>query len=437
MQFAFRGRRRSLATALAGALAALAGIALALSPAATAAKPDRGAHPHRAAHRRGAHARPGAHPSITSTAWGSANGHAVRLWTLSSGHGMSVRISNYGGVVQSIWVHGRRGPAANVALGFPKLSDYVNDFQHQPWPSAGGSGDTYFGGAIGRYANRIADHSFTLDGHTYNLVGNNGPNNINTLHGGPDAWNTAVWSAATAVTRDGASLILRHVDPDGYNGFPGQVTVTLTYTVTSANALREHWTATTTKPTVINVTSHIYFNLAGEGSGPVYNQLLRINSNTFQPTNTVQIPTGQFVPVAGTPFDFRHLHPIGTNILRADMRWGGQLALAHGYDHNWVLNGRAGRMKLAAQAVDPASGREVLAYTTEPGLQVYTGNFLVGDLVGTSGHIYRQTSAFTLETQHYPDSPHHIGQARWPSVVLNPGQTFRSTTVYRFAVAKR
>jgi aldose 1-epimerase len=374
------------------------------------------------------------HPSISSVAWGTANGQAVRLWTLRSGHGMTVRITNYGGVVQSIDVPGRSGRIADVVLGFPRLSDYVNDFQNQPWPASGGSGDTYFGAIIGRYANRIAGHSFSLDGQTYTLPGNNGPNNVNTLHGGPMAFNTKVWLAKAGASRAGASLQLTSVDPDGYNGFPGQVTTVVTYTVTSGNALRIGYHATTTKPTVINLTNHSYFNLAGEGSGTIYNQLLRINSGVFQPTDATQIPTG-FTSVAGTPFDFRHLTPIGENIERTHLRDGQQLVVAHGFDHNWVLNGSG--LRLAAQAIDPASGRELLAYTDQPGVQLYTSNYLVGDLVGTSGHAYRQGDAFTLETQHYPDSPHHIGQKGWPSVVLDPGKAFDSTTIYRFAVTRR
>jgi aldose 1-epimerase len=355
----------------------------------------------------------------------------VRLWTLRNGRGMVVRISNYGGVVQSIWVPDRFGRRADVALGFPRLSDYINDFQNQPWPAAGGSGDTYFGAIIGRYANRIANHSFTLNGTTYNLPGNNGPNNVTTLHGGPNAYNTKVWTASTKKTASGVSLVLSYTDPDGYNGFPGAVTTTVTYTLDASNAFRIHYGATTTKPTVINYTNHTYFNLAGEGSGTVYGQELRINARTFTPTDANSIPTGVFAPVAGTPFDFRTMKPIGRDIRKALAPQGNQLVLAHGYDHNWVLNGSG--LRMAAVALDPRSGRRVTAFTTEPGLQVYTGNFLVGDLVGTSGRAYRQGDAFTLETQHYPDSPHHIGQAGWPSVVLNPGHTFESTTIFRFA----
>ncbi len=369
-------------------------------------------------------------PTISSQAWGRAHGTAVRLWTLRSGHGMTVRITNYGGVVQAIRVPGRGGRVADVALGFPKLSDYVNDFEHQPWPASGGSGDTYFGAIIGRYANRIANASFTLNGHTYKLPANNGPN---TLHGGINAYNTQVWQASVRRAGDSVSLVLSYVDPDGYNGFPGAVSNTVTYTVTSGNALRIHYRATTTKPTVVNFTNHTYFNLAGEGSGTVYGQLLRINANRITPTNANLIPTGQFASVNGSPFDFRRLKPIGRDIRRARAKLGQQLVLAHGYDHNWILNGHG--LRLAAVAEDPGSGRVVRALTTEPGLQVYTGNFLVGDLVGTSGRAYRQGDAFTLETQHYPDTPHHIGQAGWPSVVLNPGHVFNSTTVFQFGVA--
>jgi aldose 1-epimerase len=370
--------------------------------------------------------------SISKQTWGSAHGQAVDLYSLRNRNGMIVKITNYGGVVQSIWVPDRTGHLTNVALGFPKLSDYVNDFENQPWPAAGGSGETYFGGIIGRYANRIANHSFTLNGTTYQLVGNNGPNNVNTLHGGPDSYNTQIWAATPEQVADGVALKLTYTDPSGKNGFPGAVTTEVTYTLTHDNALEIAYRATTNAPTVINYTNHTYFNLAGEGSGTVYDQKLAINSNTFQPTNSVQIPTG-FASVSGTPFDFRAMKPIGQNIGDASAPQGNQLVVAHGYDHNWVVRGKGYR--LAAVAQDPGDGIVLWTYTDQPGVQLYTGNFLVGDLVGTSGQAYRQGDAFTLETQHYPDSPHHIGDPQWPSVVLNPGQVFNSKTTYKFTTA--
>jgi aldose 1-epimerase len=330
---------------------------------------------------------------ISQRSWGTANGQPVNLYTLRNGNGMIVRITNYGGVVQSIWVPDRNGRLKNVALGFPTLSDYVNDFQNQPWPAAGGSGDTYFGAIIGRYANRIANHSFTLNGTTYQLVGNNGPNNVNTLHGGPDAYNTQVWAATPETLGKSVALKLTYTDPSGKNGFPGTVTTEVTYTLTNANALEISYRATTTAPTVINYTNHTYFNLAGEGSGTIYDQDLAINSSTFQPTDNVQIPTG-FASVAGTPFDFRAMHPIGRDIADASAPQGNQLVVAHGYDHNWVLRGSG--FRLAAVAQDPGDGIVLWTYTDQPGVQLYTGNFLVGDLVGTSGHAYRQGAAFTL-----------------------------------------
>jgi aldose 1-epimerase len=368
---------------------------------------------------------------ISSEPWGTVDGKAVELYTLSNGDRMSVRIANYGGVVQSIWVPDSSGILANVALGFSRLSDYVNDFTNQPWPATGGSGDTYFGAIIGRYANRIADASFTLSGVTYTLPANNGPN---TLHGGPDSWNTKVWSAASVTGPGSVALKLAYTDPDGYNGFPGTVSAEVTYTLTMDNALKIEYGASTDKATIINVTSHMYFNLAGEGSGDVMNQLLRINADRFAPVGQNLIPTGTFAPVAGTPFDFRTPKPIGREIRRTDMTDGDQLAIAHGYDHNWVLNDSG--FRLAAVAQDPRSGRIVEICTDQPAVQFYSGNLLVGDLVGSSGHGYRQGDGFALETQHSPDTPHHIGDPDWPSVVLNPGQAFTSTTIYRFSTGR-
>jgi aldose 1-epimerase len=372
--------------------------------------------------------------SITQAPWGAANGSPVDLFTLTNDNGMKVNITDYGGVVQSIWVPDGRGRLVNVALGFSNLDDYVNDFENQPWPLSGGSGDTYFGAIIGRYANRIANASFTLDGKTYTLPADNGPN---TLHGGPDSYNTQVWAATPESGPGYVALKLQYTDPDGKNGFPGTVYNTLTYSLTDNDALMIHYEATSTADTVINLTNHTYFNLAGEGSGNVLDQYLQINASTYQPTDQYQIPTGAFVPVAGTAFDFTTMHPIGEHIEDTNLPDGGgqpypQLQIAHGYDHNWVLNGSGYR--LAATAFDPKTGITLWEFTDQPGVQFYTGNFLVGDLIGTSGHAYRQTDGFTLETQHFPDTPHHIGQAGWPSVVLSPGQTFDSTTAYQFGV---
>src|SRR5579884_802654 len=311
---------------------------------------------------------------------------------------------------------------ADVALGFGRLDDYVT-----------GSGDTYFGAIIGRYANRIANHSFTLDGTTYQLPGNNGPGDVDTLHGGPNAWNTKVWAPSIESGPGFVALKLSYTDPDGYNGFPGQVAATVTYVLTDKDQLKIEYRATTTKPTVVNLTNHTYFNLAGEGSGDVYDQLLQINAATVQPGDEAQIPVG-FAPVAGTPFDFRTLKPIGRDIRAIGKPHGEQLTIAHGYDHNFVLGGSAG-YRLAAVAFDQGSGIVLWTYTDQPGVQLYTGNFLVGELIGSGGGSYRQGDGFALETQHFPDSPNHIGEPDWPSVVLRPGEVLRPRTTFRFGVA--
>jgi aldose 1-epimerase len=394
-------------------------------------------------------ARHHAHPSISSVSWGSVDNHPVQLYTLKSGNGMTVKITNFGATVQSLWVPDKHGHQVNVALGFPKLSDYVNDFLQQhtgvAWPLAGGSGDTYFGATIGRYANRIANHSFTMqctscsnNGVTYTLPANNG---TNTLHGGDLGWNTMVWSATPITAADHVGLRLKLTSPDGDEGFPAALTTTVTYTVTRDNAVGIQYGATNNesaggKATVVNLTNHAYFNLAGEASGPVSDQLLAINANHYTAIDANSIPIGSgSVSVAGTPFDFRKAKPIGRDITNVQMPDGTngafkQLVLAHGYDHNWILNGSGYR--LAAVAQDVHNGIGLRTYTDQPGVQFYSGNFLVGDLTGTGGRTYRQTSGFTLETQRFPDTPHHIGQAGWPSVVLNAGKTFTSTTTYKF-----
>jgi aldose 1-epimerase len=278
---------------------------------------------------------------------------------------------------------------------------------------------------------------------TYTLPANNG---TNTLHGGDLGWNTLVWNATPITGHGYVALRLTLTSPDGDEGFPATVTTTVTYTLTTENALRIDYAATNDEPaggkaTVINLTNHAYFNLAGEASGPVFDQLLAINANAYSPIDTDFIPTAPYtLPVAGTPFDFHSLKPIGQDITDLTMPDGTsgqfkQLVIAHGYDHNWVLNGSGYR--LAAVATEPRNGVTLLTYTDQPGVQFYSGNFLVGDLTGTSGHSYRQTSGFTLETQHFPDTPHHIGQPGWPSVVLNAADTFSSTTTYQFTTHGR
>jgi aldose 1-epimerase len=427
MQIGFRSPPRLRTITCASVALATVAVALATGGLALAAKHHKPKKHGKAPH---------GHLSISHQSWGTANGQPVDLYTLRNSHGMTVTITNYGGVVQSIRVPDRTGRIKNVALGFPTLSDYITDFTNPP---AGGSGDTYFGAIIGRYANRIAGAQFSLNNTNYPL--GSGPpcpatptpnNGSNLLHGGPNSYNTQVWGATTSTASNAVSLVLTYTDPNCKNGFPGTVQNTVTYTLTQNNALQIGYKATTDAPTVVNFTNHTYFNLGGEGSGDIYGEKLAIKSDTFTPVDSNLIPTG-FAPVAGTPFDFRAMKPIGRDIRKASLPQGNQLTIAHGYDHNWVLKGSGNRLVSVAQ--DPSDGVVLWTYTTEPGVQVYTGNFLVGDLVGTSGHTYRQGDAFTLETQHYPDSPHHQGDSQWPSVVLNPGQVFDSSTTYKFTTA--
>jgi aldose 1-epimerase len=424
---AFLNRRRVLVLALVSTSIAILAVGAAASASA-------GHGHHGFGHGRVGHGS----ASITSQSWGTApDGTPVNLYTLNNGRGMTVTITNFGGIVQSINVPDRHGQVANVTLGFSNLKGYVDDDY-----TTTASGETYFGAIIGRYANRIANGAFKLGGVTYHLYQNNG---TNTLHGGSvvSQWNTKVWAATPISGRHSVSLKLAYTDPAGLaapatpviptatddNGFPGTVTATVVYTLTQDDALRMDYTATTDKSTVINLTNHAYFNLAGEGSGGVQGQDLMINADSYTPVDANLIPTG-VASVAGTPFDFRTAKPIGRDINSGDT----QLVLAHGFDHNWVLNRSGSGLSLAARAYDPASGRVLTTWTTEPGVQFYSGNFLQGDLVGTSGHTYRQTDGFTLETQHYPDSPN---QANFPTTTLNPGTPFNSTTIYQFSTAGR
>jgi aldose 1-epimerase len=356
---------------------------------------------------------------------------SVFRFTLANCDGMSVRILSYGGIVQSIDVPGANGKTADVVLGFATLKDYVTEDS----PPVTANGGPYFGETIGRYGNRIAHGRFKLNGHTYTLPINNG---VNDLHGGLVGFGNHVWAASEVKSPGVAGVKLRLVSPNGDDGanvgcsctgFPGKVTVTVTFTLNNDNQLGIHYKATTNADTVINLTNHSYFNLAGEASGATYGQKVYINANSYTPTNTTQIPTGQIVPVKGTPFDFTTPHTIGSRINVANR----QLLIAQGYDHNWVLNHTGATMdglRLAAQAWDPGSGRELTVWTDQPGVQFYSGNFLTGKLVGISGHIYRQSAGYTFETQHFPNSPN---QPNFPSTELKPGQLYNTTTVFQFS----
>jgi aldose 1-epimerase len=351
--------------------------------------------------------------SVTKAPYGTlADGTAVDQYTLANRAGMTVKIITYGGVVTEIDTPDRSGTIANVALGFDNLADYV-------------AKSPYFGAIIGRYANRIAKGTFTLDGTTYHLPINNG---VNSLHGGVMGFDKHVWTATILPpSHGGAGINLSYTSANGEEGYPGRLTVDVTYTLTRDDQLRIDYHATTDRATIINLTNHTYFNLAGEGSGDVFDQVLWLKAHAYTPVDSTLIPTGVIAPVAGTPFDFTTPTPIGERIRDADP----QIVIAQGYDHNFVIDRPAGdsSLSLVAKAFDPASGRVLKTYTTEPGVQLYTGNFLDGTLVGPSHRTYRQGDAFTLETQHYPDSPNQPG---FPSTVLRPGQTFTSTTVYAF-----
>jgi len=323
-----------------------------------------------------------------------------------------VRILTYGGILQSIEVPDRRGRNANVALGFDNIDDYV-------------AKSPYFGCITGRYANRIALGTFTLDGTAYHLPINNPPN---SLHGGTVGFDKHIW-AATPFSHDGeVGLVLTFTSPDGDQGYPGALSATVTYTLTKGNGIRMDYRATTDAPTVINLTNHTYFNLGGEGTGTIDDHKLYLNASRYTPVDPTLIPTGALDPVAGTPMDFRTPTAMG-----ARNRSGfEQLVIGRGYDHNWVLDRGSNTSSnfVAAKVTEPTSGRVLTIRTDQPGIQFYSGNFLDSTLVGTSGRMYRQGDAFALETQHFPDSPNH---ANFPNTVLRPGELYNTTSSYQLS----
>ena len=352
-----------------------------------------------------------AHGAVTKAAFGKMpDGKAVDVYTITSPE-IEVKVATCGARVVSLKTKDRDGKMADVVLGYTSAEGY----------SAEGATKTYFGSVVGRYGNRIRNGKFTLEGKTFQVPPNN---NGNALHGGPHGFDDQLWTATPLA--DGVELTL--VSKDGDMGFPGNLTLHTRYTV-HGNALHIDYTATTDKPTVVNVTNHSYFNLSGQGSGPILNEEIMINAAQYTPIDAGLIPVGGPQPVAGTPFDFNKPTAIGARINdRND-----QLKLAGGYDHNWILNGKNGEMKLAAKVYDPRSGRVLTVTTTEPGVQFYSGNFLDGSFKSPSGAPYAKYAGLCLETQHFPDSPN---QPAFPSTELKPGQTMKSSTVFTFTAQK-
>jgi aldose 1-epimerase len=344
-------------------------------------------------------------------------GTEVQLFTLQNAHGLQATITNYGGTLTSLLVPDKHGNMGDVVLGFDDLAGYTSDVYSKENP--------YFGALIGRYGNRIAKGTFSLDGKQYMLPINNAPN---SLHGGTIGFDRQVWAATPGTSPEGPTLTLSYLSKDGEEGYPGNLQVQVVYTLTNADVLRIAYTATTDQPTVLNLTNHSYFNLHHGQAKDVLGHELTLNAERFTPVNNTLIPTGQLQSVAGTPLDFRQPHTIGERIEQVPGEAPG------GYDHNWVL---ADAMRttpaLAATVYEPTSGRTLQVYTDQPGVQFYSSNFLSSSLKGKGGVVYGRHAGFCLETQHFPDSPN---QPMFPSTVLRPGETFHSTTEYRFGVRK-
>lgn len=354
-------------------------------------------------------------PSITSKPFGTApGGQKVLLYTLTNAKGATATISNYGGTVTSLTMPDRNGVYGDIVLGYNSLAKYVKD-------------SPYFGCLVGRYGNRIAKGKFSLDGQNYQLA----TNNIgNALHGGLKGFDKVVWDATPKVTAQGPSIMLTYTSKDGEEGYPGTLKVTATYTLTNKNELKLVYRATTDKDTVVNLTHHSYFNLAGQGNGTILDHVLTLNSSRYTPVDKTLIPTGKVASVKGTPLDFRKPTVIGARINENNE----QLKFGGGYDHNWVADKLLpGSLTVVAKVEDPKSGRVMEVLSTEPAVQFYSGNFLDGTLKGKGGKVYVHRGGFCLEPQHYPDSPNH---ANFPSTELKPGQTYKNIIVYRFSTEK-
>ncbi|MFH1194821.1 MAG: aldose epimerase family protein [bacterium] len=351
---------------------------------------------------------------ITKEKFGTtSDGKEIDIYTLTNANGMKVKITNFGGILSQVWAPDKKGELKNVVLGYNDLQGYEAD-------------NSFFGILVGRYGNRIGKAKFTLDEKEIQLTIND---NGNQLHGGFKGFGKQVWTAEPVTGEKEVSLKLKYLSNDGEEGFPGNLDVTVVYTLNNDNEIVMDYSATTDKPTVVNLTNHAYFCLAGEGDGDILNNELMIAADKFTAVDNTLIPTGELRDVKGTPLDFTTPTAIGARINDEYE----QMKKGFGYDHNWVLNRKDNSMMLAARAVDPTSGRVLEVLTTEPGIQFYSGNFLDGTKIGTSGKPYKYRTGFCLETQHYPDSPNH---ENFPSTVLRPGEKYSTKTIYKFSVQK-
>lgn len=339
------------------------------------------------------------------------DGTAIDRYTLSNANGMKVQITNYGGIVTSILVPDKNGKLADVVLGYDNLEGYLKN-------------NPYFGCIVGRYGNRIARGKFKIDGKEYSLATNSGPNH---LHGGLKGFDKVVWTAKEIRSQQTVGLELSYWSKDGEEGYPGNLAVTVAYTLSNDNALRIDYQATTDQPTICNLTNHSYFNLKDAGATPILDHELLLDADYITPVDSTLIPTGKLQPVAGTPFDFRTPTTIGARIDAEDE----QLRFGRGYDHNFVLNGQPGTLRRVGKLSEPTSGRLLEIWTTEPGIQFYSGNFLDGSITGKNGTVYQFRHGLCLETQHYPDSPN---QPNFPTTILKPGEKYQTTTIYKFSI---
>ena len=357
-------------------------------------------------------------PTVTSAPFGAtADGRTAELFTLTNGHGIQIKLTNYGGIITSLRTPDRSGQLDDIVLGYDSLAGYLRN-------------SPYFGAIVGRYGNRIARGIFTLDGTTYRLAVNNG---LNSLHGGLRGFDKVVWSARPFQNQEGSGVALDYTSPDMEEGYPGTLRSHVTYTLTEDDRLIVDYQATTDKPTPVNLTQHTYWNLAGSARRDILGHELTINADSMTPVDTTLITTGEITPVSGTPFDFRTPTAIGA---RVDQRQDAQIRYGNGYDHNFVLNrgaAAADALVRAAHVAEPTSGRTLDIFTTEPGLQFYSGNFLDGSITGKGGAVYRFRYGIALETQHYPDSPNH---PNFPSTILRPGQQYHTRTVFQFGVTR-